>query len=175
MDASGGMNHAQPCKCGSGASLGDCCGRWLDTDANAATAASLMRSRYTAYVLGRRDYLMATWHPETRPQGAELGGMSLRWIGLEIVAAEQGEAHDTQGVVEFIASYVQTPEVQPMRGKRLHEHSRFVRNSNIESGRWLYMDGDCQVSDIKHSDVCPCASGRTFKRCCGAPAACVGG
>ena len=26
-----------------------------------------MRSRYTAYVLRREDYLLQTWHPETCP------------------------------------------------------------------------------------------------------------
>ena len=36
-------------------------------------AEALMRSRYTAYVLKLEDYLLATWHPSTRPQQLDLG------------------------------------------------------------------------------------------------------
>ena len=46
-----------------------CCGRYVDDFENtpAGDAESLMRSRYTAFVLERADYLLATWHPTTRP------------------------------------------------------------------------------------------------------------
>ncbi len=32
-----------------------------------------MRSRYTAYTLGREDYLLATWHRGSRPVSLGLG------------------------------------------------------------------------------------------------------
>ncbi|TXH39839.1 MAG: hypothetical protein E6Q94_00490, partial [Burkholderiaceae bacterium] len=58
-----------PCPCGGPGPLAACCGRYIDAfDAMPAPdAASLMRSRYTAFVLQRADYLRATWHASTRP------------------------------------------------------------------------------------------------------------
>jgi len=116
-----------------------------------------MRSRYTAYVLEKYDYLLKTWHSTTRPEKGALGGTSLHWIGLDIVRTEQGKRQNTSGAVEFIASYV-----HESTGNSLHELSRFVR----EGKRWLYVDGDCRVSHIGRNDTCPCGSGRKFKHCC---------
>jgi len=145
------MNAA--CPCGSGRLLDACCGAFLE-GAPAADVESLMRSRYAAYVLGRYDYLYATWHDSTRPAEGALGGTGLHWISLEVVrAASAGDV----GEVEFIASYVDRG-----KGRCLHETSRFVR----EDGRWLYVDGDCRMGDIGRNDACPCGSGRKFKQCC---------
>lgn len=113
-----------------------------------------MRSRYTAYVLERHDYLYTTWHASTRPEAGSLGGTRLQWIGLQIVRAVSGDA---AGEVEFIAAYIDRG-----KGKILHETSRFVR----EDGRWLYVDGDCRPGDVGRNDACPCGSGRKFKQCC---------
>jgi len=143
------------CPCGSGRALEICCGAYL-AGKTVADAETLMRSRYAAYVLGKYDYLLVSWHPLTRP--ARLGGTALRWIGLEILRTVAGGVQDDVGEVEFIASYVEKG-----KGKRLHELSRFV----CEEGRWLYMDGDCQVDDIGRNNACPCGSGKKFKRCCG--------
>jgi SEC-C motif-containing protein len=91
-----------------------------------------MRSRYSAYVLGREDYLLATWHPDFRPRQLTLES-DQKWLGLKIRATTRGLATDTAGTVEFVARY----KVEG-RGFRLHETSRFVR----EAGRWYYTDGD---------------------------------
>ena len=50
-----------------------CCGPYLDDFAAtpAPDAQSLMRSRYSAFVLERADYLLATWHASTRPAALE--------------------------------------------------------------------------------------------------------
>ena len=49
----------------------------------APDAESLMRSRYTAFVQQRADYLLATWHASTRP--AELDfEPGLKWLGLDV-------------------------------------------------------------------------------------------
>lgn len=86
-----------------------------------------MRSRYSAYVLGLIDYLLATWHTATAPGELELA--PLKWLGLEVRHTEQsGDA----GVVEFVARWRDGG-----RAGRLHETSRFVR----EGGRWYYIDG----------------------------------
>lgn len=91
-----------------------------------------MRSRYSAYVLGLIDYLLATWHPSTSP--GELDLSSVKWLGLEV---RHTQTTGNAGVVEFVARYREGG-----RGHRLHELSRFVR----EDGRWNYIDGEQQVT-----------------------------
>ena len=86
-----------------------------------------MRSRYSAYVVGLIDYLLATWHPSTSPGELELS--PVKWLGLEV---RHAEASGDAGVVEFIARCRVNG-----RGQRLHETSRFVR----DAGRWYYIDG----------------------------------
>ena len=124
----------ETCPCGSDAPYGRCCGPYLDAGALPATAVGLMRSRYTAYVLVRAEYLRQSWHASTRPVSPGLTeGAAIKWLGLEIVHTRDGGALDQTGVVEFIARY-------KVRGKaeRLHEVSRFVR----QDGQWFYLEGD---------------------------------
>ena len=83
---------ACPCTPGvlpSGRGLGkqyvDCCGRLHSGAENATTAAGLMRSRYSAYVLGHEPYLLATWHDSTRPSSLNLAKtMDTKSKGLEV-------------------------------------------------------------------------------------------
>lgn len=117
------------CPCLSGEVFGSCCGPFLAGEADAPTAVQLMRSRYTAFVVGDGAYLLATWHPSTRPTSLGLDP-GLVWRSLEIVRTERGGPLDREGVVEFAARYMADGE----RGV-LHETSRFVRED-----RWLYMD-----------------------------------
>jgi SEC-C motif-containing protein len=121
------------CPCGSGAPYAACC-EPLHRGDGAATAAALMRSRYCAYVLKLEAYLLATWHPSTRPAALGLAAQSPapRWLGLE-VRRHEVEPGD-RAVVEFIARY----RVGGGRAQRLHEVSRFV----CEDGRWFYLDGE---------------------------------
>ncbi len=116
------------CPCLSGEQFGECCGRFL-TGADAPTAEQLMRSRYSAFVVGDTGYLLATWHPSTRPAELRLDP-AMRWIRLDIVRRERGGPLDRDGVVEFRALYRRDGE----RGE-LHEVSTFVR----EGGRWRYV------------------------------------
>lgn len=90
-----------------------------------------MRSRYSAFVLGQLDYLLASWHPSTRPATLERDPRGMRWLGLDVRRHVQ---HDAQtATVEFVARYRHggAPAV------RVHEVSRFVH----EDGRWYYLDG----------------------------------
>lgn len=89
-----------------------------------------MRSRYSAYVLGLEDYLLATWHASTRPAALNLCTEAKpKWLGLEIKArTENGDS----ATVEFVARCRVGG-----RAQRLHETSRFVR----EDGCWFYVDG----------------------------------
>ena len=128
------MTAACPCGAtdtrGKPAALAACCGRYLDAGQAAPDAQSLMRSRYSAFVLGRLDYLRATWHPDTCP--ADVAPVSgTKWLGLEVRDYRALDA--THAEVEFVARYRVAG-----RAVRLHERSRFVN----EQGRWLYVDGD---------------------------------
>ena len=92
-----------------------------------------MRSRYSAYVIGLLDYLLATWHVSSSPGDLELP--PVKWLGLEVRHAQTaGDA----GVVEFVARCKEAG-----RAQRMHETSRFVR----EDGRWYYIDGQMTESD----------------------------
>jgi SEC-C motif-containing protein len=65
-----------------------------------------MRSRYSGYVLARKDYLLRTWHESTRPETLDLRDAgTVRWLGLKIVRTEAGGSEDMRGVVEFVARY----------------------------------------------------------------------
>lgn len=124
------------CPCGSGSSLAACCGPYIEGSKTAASAEALMRSRYTAYVLLREDYLLATWHPGTRPTSLNLtDGSATQWTGLEVKRHEQQDA--AHASVEFVARYKVNG-----RAQRLQEVSRFV----FEGGRWFYVDGDMEAA-----------------------------
>ena len=90
-----------------------------------------MRSRYSAFVLADEPYLLATWHPDTRPSRVRLDEQQ-RWLGLKIKACEAGEAGDSSGTVEFVARFKVSG-----KGHRLHEISRFEKID----GCWYYLDG----------------------------------
>ena len=108
-----------------------CCGRYLAHDTPAPDAEALMRSRYTAFVLERADYLLATWHASRRPSGIEFDP-GVKWLGLDV--RQHRLLDDSRAEVEFVARQKSpgSPAV------RLHERSRFLR----EAGRWYYVDGD---------------------------------
>lgn len=125
------MPATTPCPCGSARPYGACCGPFHAGDLPAPTAEALMRSRYAAYVLGRHDYLLATWHPDTRAATLPPVEPGVRWLGLEIKRSTSTDAD--HATVEFVAR-----SKFGGRAQRLHEVSRFVR----EGGRWYYRDGD---------------------------------
>ncbi|MBK1655890.1 YchJ family protein [Allochromatium vinosum] len=120
------------CPCGSGRPFDDCCDPHLSGRTIPPTAEALMRSRYSAFATGQADYLLATWHPTTRPATLTLEP-GLRWLGLKILGTEAGGEGDQEGWVTFVAR----SKFQG-RAQRLQERSRFVR----EHGRWFYVDGE---------------------------------
>lgn len=123
------------CLCLSGEAYADCCGRFHDGRAEAATAEQLMRSRYSAFVLLNAEYLRKTWHPETAPAELELDP-AMEWRRLDILSTDRGGPLDSEGTVEFKAHFRDDGE----RGVH-HETSRFVR----ENRRWYYVDGVLQA------------------------------
>jgi SEC-C motif domain protein len=124
------------CPCLSGETYGACCGRYhagLVADGpHAPTAEALMRSRYSAFAVGDAAYLLATWHPTTRPGALDLDD-DVTWRRLDVLRTEASGPFDAAGVVEFVAHH------RSVAGRgTLHEVSRFVR----EGGRWSYLDGE---------------------------------
>jgi SEC-C motif-containing protein len=124
------IDDSARCPCLSGAVYGECCGAFHRGEALAPTAERLMRSRYSAYVLGDASYLLATWHPSTRPRTLELDP-AMRWYLLDIVRTSRGGILDVSGTVEFRAKYRLGSDV----GEQ-HENSRFTRHDR----HWYYVD-----------------------------------
>ena len=120
------------CYCGTQLPFSDCCGPFLAGTDFPQTAQALMRSRYTGFVLCDEDYLLATWHPDTRPSRVRFAAQQ-KWIGLRIKDAQAGGPEDHLGTVEFVARFKVNG-----KGHRLHERSRFEK----VAGRWCYLDGE---------------------------------
>lgn len=123
------------CPCG-GSEFGICCGPLVEDGVPARTAEQLMRSRYTAFVLERPEHLWRTWHPRTRPENVDTGGVE--WAGLTIVGVTAGGEDDDAGVVDFEARFAGADGPEIMR-----ERSEFRRRG----GRWVYLDGTDPRSD----------------------------
>jgi SEC-C motif-containing protein len=161
------MNQDSLCPCGSEKNFDVCCGPYLAGAAIPPTAEALMRSRYTAYARLDDKYLLATWHPDTRPSNPNPSdeGDGNVWTGLNILRTEAGQPGDTTGVVEFIAhcEFNDAPS-------QLHEISDFTHDGE----RWFYVDGRGQQPirrespKVGRNEPCPCGSGKKFKKCCGA-------
>lgn len=115
------------CYCGSGKTYAACC-EPSHQGVPAQTAEALMRSRYSAYVLGLRQYLLDSWHVSTRPPELDLSEPT-QWLGLQVLRHEQQD--ESHALVEFVARYKVNG-----RAFRLHEVSRFVH----QNGRWCYLD-----------------------------------
>jgi len=135
-----------------------------------------MRSRYSAHVLGKIDYLLATHDPATRAR-VDRGTVGRwaresEWLGLRVLAVERGGAEHADGMVEFEARYRLEGVAGGAPGLVLahHERSRFRRHQ----GAWCYVDGERvkprpaqRAAGAGRNDPCPCGSGKKYKRCCG--------
>lgn len=128
---------SRPCPCQSKLAYDKCCQPYIDGRKLPETPAQLMRSRFSAYALGKVDYLLSTTAAEERAKldRAELAVYcrQVKCVGLKINTTQQGELENAEGSVTFHASL-------QVNGKRhLHiEKSRFIR----EEGRWVYVDGE---------------------------------
>lgn len=157
----------EQCPCGSGAPFAECCEPLIGGVRPAATAESLMRSRYSAYTRAEMGYLYETTHPDHRKgydhEGTRQWAESSQWLGLEIVSARGGE-DDTLGEVEFIATYLE--------GKTEHRHHELGKFRKMD-GRWLFVDGRMVTAKpitsnkIGRNEPCSCGSGSKYKKCCG--------
>lgn len=160
----------EKCWCGNEKKFSECCGPVIEAQ-GALTAEQLMRSRYSAYVTGNVDYIMATTagknRDKTDPEAIRRWSEGADWKGLEIISTEAGTESDSTGRVEFIAHYRENGTLQ-----RYHEIGTFTK----ENGKWVYSDSEYPaVKQVKReapklgrNDPCSCGSGKKFKKCCGA-------
>lgn len=146
--------NIQHCPCGSNRSYESCCARVHIDHAVAKQPETLMRARFTAFFLGNAQFLVDTHYPPGRPEtelaDIKLSLSSTQWLSLRVLQSD----HDS---VEFVAFFKGSPFAQ------LHEYSRFKH----DQGLWYYVDGK-QMPPVKISrnDVCPCGSGKKYKKCC---------
>jgi len=92
-----------------------------------------MRSRFSAFQLQLKDYLLESWSEATRPASIAFTP-GLNWLKLEINGRKKGRKKDKEGWVTFVAHYKQ----DGVSGS-LHEKSFFKRN---QLGHWQYIDGE---------------------------------
>lgn len=122
------MSKHPPCPCHSGKHYADCC-QPLHLGQAAPDAERLMRARYSAYALKLPQFILETWHHETRPSKLTIEDLQgIKWLKLAVqsqhqLAADQAEVH-------FIASY-QSAKQKKMQ---LEEKSLFL----CMNGVWMY-------------------------------------
>jgi SEC-C motif-containing protein len=154
----------QPCPCGSGKLFDACCGPALAEKRLPATAEELMRSRFTAHVIGDYAYLHRTYLPTSqKPYVAEPVGEPIKWTRLAIHSHETGPKPAT-ATVDFSAYFDEQGSEQV-----LHEKSEFSRIG----GKWLFArtlrQGPAPIKSVVkagRNDPCPCGSGKKYKHCC---------
>ena len=164
------MRKEDMCPCKSGKTFGECCGAIISGETKAATAEALMRARYSSYVSGDvlflRDSSTAKVQEEFDEGASRAWSKAAKWHGLEIISTDKGGPGDDVGTVEFRATYTANGEFC-----NHHEVSRFVR----EADGWKFDDGELvgekpivrEAPKVGRNDLCPCGSGKKYKKCCG--------
>lgn len=153
--------QTEQCPCGSANTLAQCCGRY-HAGTPAPSAELLMRSRYSAYVLGLIDYLQATTLPVQQPllnlESIRQWSLESTWLGLEIEQSTVLGGQPEHALVTFTARW------HDQSGEHSHqERSAFVQRE----GRWYFIDPTVPLK-VGRNDNCPCGSGLKFKKCCAA-------
>ena len=152
----------------------DCCQPYHDSLLNneadgikAETAKRLMRTRYSAFVLVKPNYIVKTTLPAQQNlldiNAIESWAKETDWAGLEIVVhtPKLGKRH---AQVEFKAYFKTNENLQAH-----HELSAFVKvtDKTNNDARWYFLDPTVSMS-VTQKQPCICGSGEKFKRCCGA-------
>ena len=164
------MKNEDKCPCSSGKEFGACCGPIIAGVVKAPTAEALMRARYSSYVTGDIMFLKTSAtkavQEEFDEEVSRRWSQQAKWHALEIISTEAGGENDTNGVVEFRATYTAGREFC-----NHHERATFVK----EADGWKFEDGQLvgetpitrEEPKIGRNDPCPCGSGKKYKQCCG--------
>ena len=98
--------------------------KYIDMNVLAPTLEALMRSRYTAFVLGKIDYLSQTMQGKAlkvfKFEGLECWLKQIQWQGLIIIRTHMKTTR--HGFVTFEATYLEEGLV-----KTIHEKSEFKK------------------------------------------------
>jgi SEC-C motif-containing protein len=114
-------------------------------------------------------YLHTSLHPDKRSDFDEKSTRNwaecAEWHKLEIVETFGGGPGESEGRVEFVASYTE-------KGikREHHELAGFRKNDGI----WYFDSGEVvppkqvvrSVPKTGRNDPCPCGSGKKYKKCC---------
>ena len=116
------------CPCNPNKKYSDCCQKAYQNINSVTSAEQLMRSRYSAFVLAKIDYLQISHHISTRPSKKEKKEIlkwtkSVDWLLLEVLNA-------TINTVEFKAFFMENGKIDV-----IHENSSFIKEKNY----WVYL------------------------------------
>jgi len=123
-----------PCPCCSEKNYSDCCGKYIGTKEIAPDAETVMRSRYTAYVIGNINHIAKTipllHRKEFDERSAIEWSKAAKWLGLEVISTKE-HAQGKKARVEFRAKY-------EIEGEKLDHHE--VAMFEKVQARWLFID-----------------------------------
>jgi SEC-C motif domain protein len=151
-------DRLENCPCGSKIRYKSCCEPYVSQIVSPPNALALMKSRYSAYVVGNANYIVVTTCEKNRVlhklEDIEIWSKQCQFLSLKIVDV-------LPEVVEFEAMY-------KTEGSYFvhHERSSFKQ----ESGIWCYEDALFVKNykiEPKRNEFCLCGSGKKYKRCCG--------
>jgi SEC-C motif-containing protein len=122
------------CPCDLDQNYEQCCGRYIDQHQYAPTPSALMRSRYSAFVLGRMDYIAATMRKDALKNfDAHETATWLKDVSWQkVVLFKEQLKTPRRGFVLFEAYYLFKEKPKMMR-----ERSEFQKIGD----RWFYVDG----------------------------------
>ncbi len=140
------------CYCGLANAYEECCGAIIAGERIASSAQELMRSRYCAFINGDGKYLVKSTIDKNRfEEDIDLiNKYSPKWLKLDILNASKYS-------VEFKAYYKENNQI-----KVHHEISSFI----FEDDRWFYDEGKLLNAEVGRNELCPCGSGKKYKKCC---------
>lgn len=158
------ITNPQECPCGVGGEISQCCGPIINGSVQASTPEQLMRARYSAYATGAIDFLEKSTHSKSRkqfdPEEAKRWSRDSRWLGLTILSVDSSQPNRAH--VNFEARYEDKDGVPIFH----RERSLFER----EGDEWRFVSGGAipAVSQkVGRNELCPCGSGKKYKKCCG--------
>ena len=155
------------CPCCSGILYDHCCAPYVTGLTRAPTAEALMRSRYSAYVVGNINYISKTMRGDALSHFSYEDSLhwssQSEWLGLDVISVtEMKETAKVEFKVRYKISGIE---------KCLPESALF----KLVDGAWFYVGNDkfrmtdvVSKSHIKsgRNDPCPCGSGKKYKKCC---------
>ncbi|WP_201592284.1 YchJ family protein [Psychrobacter fozii] len=140
----------------------------------ADSAERLMRTRYSAFVLVKPEYIVKTTLPAQQAlldvQAIESWAKETNWAGLEIVkhTPKLGKRHAQVEFKAYFKNHNETTSSLEEKIQAHHELSAFVKVTNKANhdARWYFLDPTVAMT-VSQKQPCICGSGEKFKRCCG--------